>query len=167
MADDEKLVRHAGSNAVVPAHASPYPVSRLAPAHDLVDMAREIAEADNMLGTVAHAKLELIAEQIRDLQDKARAVLQVAADNAALHRARCNFRRRVGQTYHLYQRDGGAQYFSLLAPADWNDAPPHTYVGSYRLEPDMSWARASAAPRRPTPELRAAIGVDDGDGIGQ
>ncbi len=160
MADDDKLVRHGGSNANVPAHASPYPVSRLAPAHDLVDMAREIAEADNMLGTVANAKLELIAEQIRDLQDKARTVLTQAASHAALHRASCAFRRRVGQTYHLYRRPDGQPYFSMLGPDEWHGEPPHGYEGSFRLEPDMSWAPAGAAPRRPIGELSASIGVD-------
>lgn len=159
MANDDKLVRHSGSNVAESAHASPYPVSRLAPAHDLVDMAREIAEADHMLGTVASAKLEVIAEQIRQLQAQARTVLKQAENNATLHRARCSFQRRIGQTYHLYARDDGEHYFSLLGPDEWHGDPPHRFCGSYRLEPDMSWSPAAAAPRAAMPELQAAIGV--------
>ncbi|MBL4689792.1 MAG: DUF2452 domain-containing protein [Nannocystaceae bacterium] len=154
-------MRHDGANVSTPAHASPYPVSRLAPAHDLVDTAREIAQADNMLGTVANAKLEVIAEQIRDLQDKARRVLDQAATHAALHRAACSFRRRIGQTYHLYQRGDGQRYFSLLAPDEWRGESPHPFEGSFRLESDMTWSAAAAPPRRETRELRADIGVED------
>lgn len=162
MADDDKLVRHSGPNVATAAHASPYPVSRLAPATDLVDMAREIAEANHVIGLVTHAKLEIIASQIRLLQDQARAVLKEATANAELHEANCRFRRRVGHTYHLYRRPEGMRYFSLLAPDDWNGAPPHAYEGSFRLEPDMSWAPAGAEHRPPLRQLQAAIGVEGG-----
>ena len=164
MGDNDELVRHGGSNFAGPAHASPYPVSRLSPAHDLVDMAREIAEADNMIGTVTHAKLELIAEQIRALQTKAREVLAAAADNAGLHRAACSFQRRIGQTYHLYRRPDGRDYFSMLGPEDWNGAPPHAFGGSFRLEPDMSWSPAERSRRARIGELRLAIGVGESPG---
>lgn len=135
-----------------PARTSPYPMSRLAPAHDLVDVARRIAEADAMVGAVASAKLRVIAEQIQALQDEARRVLEETRATLDLHRARCSFQRRPGQTYHLYRRPDGELYFSMLAPSDWSGAPPHAFEGSFRLELDQSWTRvgdgggASAAP---------------------
>jgi hypothetical protein len=48
-----------------PTNAAPYPLSRMAPAFGLVDVAAEIERADAMLATVTHGKLELIAAQIR------------------------------------------------------------------------------------------------------
>lgn len=122
-----------------PAHASPYPVSRLAPAFDLVDAAREIARADAMITSIAGSKLALIADQIRALQEEARAVLEQAQRDFDLHRARCAFERRPGHVYHLYLREPDELYFSMLSPADWDGAPPHEHVGSYRLELDMSF----------------------------
>lgn len=141
MADDA-LTRHPGSNHVGVAHASPYPTSRLAPVHDLIDAARQIAEADAMLGAVANGKLQVIAEQIRALQAQAREVLAAAHRDAELHRAACNFRRKPGAVYHLYERPDTTQYFSMLAPADWG-TPPHAFVGSYELMADLSWRRVS------------------------
>jgi len=47
----------------LPAHASRYPLSRLAPQFDLVDMAREIQEADRVLNLRASAKLQVIANR--------------------------------------------------------------------------------------------------------
>lgn len=158
MADDA-IERHQGHNHEGPARTSPYPVSRLAPAHDLVSMAKQIAEADQTIGTVVHAKLEIIAEQIRNLQTQARGILDEAARNATLHRAQCRFRRRVGQTYHLYRRPDGDRYFSLLSPDDWGGPPPHTFEGSYRLEADMSWTPAADEAGPSTMELAAIAGA--------
>lgn len=163
---DHAVVRHDGPRHSGPAHSSPYPVSRLAPAHDLVDAARQIAEADQILGTVVHGKLAVIAEQIRALQDQARRLMAEAQQHALLHRARCSFQKRVGHTYHLYVRPDGSSYFSMLSPDDWQSGPPHAFEGSYRLEPDMSWTSVDAAgthaPRPTLAELRALTGIDDG-----
>ncbi len=148
MANDESGKRHDGAKHSGPASTSPYPMSRLAPAHDLVDIAREIQRADAVLGSVATGKLAMLAEQIRALQEQARAVLVGAQRDAELHRAKCQFRRRIGQTYHLYKEPSGALYFSMLSPEDWSGAPPHPYDGSYRLEADMSWTPAAEVESR-------------------
>lgn len=126
--------RHEG-----PAHSSPYPVSRLSGAIDLVDTARQIQEADQAIGNRTNAKLTVIARQIRALQEEAQQVLEDNQRDTRLHHAKCNFERRPGAIYHLYERDSGETYFSMLAPEDWRDGPPHTHVGSYRLEADLSW----------------------------
>ncbi|MBK8258294.1 MAG: DUF2452 domain-containing protein [Polyangiaceae bacterium] len=139
---DETLKRDDGPIHQGPRQAAPYPLSRLAPAHDLVDVAREIQEADRMLGTVASQKLSLIAKQMRALQEEARAILETAHRDADLHRATCRFQRRPGHTYHFYQKPDGGLYISLLSPDDWRGTPPHTFFGSYRLENDMSWTSA-------------------------
>lgn len=120
-------------------HASPYPLSRLAPAFQAPDLAAELARAEAMLGARTGAKLRVIADQIKALQAEARKVLAEAREEQALTQADCAFQRRPGQVYHLYRRDDGSRYFSMLAPADWRGEPPHAFVGSWRLEPDWSW----------------------------
>lgn len=125
---------HRGSD-----NSAPYPVSRMAPATELVDLAAQIAEADNMLGNVTHGKLRQIAEQIRSLQQQATDILQATARDQQLHRAQCHFQRKPGATYHLYRRPDGRDYLSMLAPQEWGGQPPHEFLGTYRLENDMSW----------------------------
>lgn len=142
---DDGLKRDDGGLFDGPRQASPYPLSRLAPAHDLVDVARQIQEADRMLGAVTGSKLQLLAKQIRALQEEARAILEAAHRDAELHRAACSFQRRPGQTYHFYRRPDGALYISMLSPEEWRQKPPHPFVGSYRLEADLSWTRAEDA----------------------
>jgi uncharacterized protein YdcH (DUF465 family) len=121
--------------------SAPYPMSRLAPRFDLIDVATEIARASETVSMVASAKLDMIRKQILALQDEARAVLDEAAEAARLHRARCNFRKIPGHVYHLYRRGEDDLYFSMLSPEEWGAAPPHAYEGSFRLENDQSFTR--------------------------
>ena len=133
------MIRHSGPKHQGPARTSPYATSRLAPAHRLVDLAAEIERADEMLQATTHGKLEELAAQIRALQSRAREVIAEARVDALLHRARCNFKKRVGASYHLYEREDGTHYFSMLSPTEWKRAP-HPYVGSFRLNADRSWS---------------------------
>ena len=149
--------RHEGPNHEGPAHTSPYGLSRLAPAIDLVDVAREIQEADRAVGNATLGKLRVIAEQIRALQEKAREVLERAQRDALLHRAECRFKKQPGGVYHLYRRDEGHVYFSMLSPTDWGGSPPHAYEGSYRLEADQSFSPQDARPRTDGAEMVRAL----------
>ncbi len=143
MSEDDRPAPTAGARPpgaeATPERASPYPISRLAPPFSMVETARAIEVADATLGLRLGGQLDVIAEQIRTLQDKARALLDRARRDQELHRARCNLQRRPGGVYHLYRGAGDERYWSMLSPADWGGAPPHAFEGSYRLELDMSW----------------------------
>ena len=135
--DKAKPTYHRGAD-----HSAPYPVSRLAPGFGLVDLAREIEQADQMVSGRLGAQLQVIAEQVKALQAQARAVLEQARADQRLHHARCAFRRIPGHIYHLYEEADGSLAFSMLSPEDWNGHPPKSFLGSYRLESDMSWTPA-------------------------
>ncbi len=122
-----------------PENTSPYPVSRLAPQIELVDLARQISQAEAMVNTRVSAKLKVIADQIRALQAEAKSVLEEARQDQELHQAKCNFKRIPGRLYHLYKKSDGSTYFSMLSPEDWQGRAPHEYLNTYRLENDLSW----------------------------
>ncbi len=124
-----------------PRHAAPHPLSRLDAPIDLVEAAREIERAEATLQMAVGARLEVIASQMRRLKEEAERLLRKARRDAALHRAECHLVRRPGGVYHLYRREDGRRYLSLLSPSDWGGMPPHRFEGSYRLEADMSWTR--------------------------
>lgn len=132
---------------VGPSNTAPYPLSRLAPAFQLTDLAREIEKADAMVATVTTEKLRLLAEQIRALQTKASEVLESAKRDALLHRVRCNFEKKPGGVYHLYEDDDGTRWFSLLAPNEWRVRTPN-FVASFRLEADQSFTPLEVAAAR-------------------
>jgi hypothetical protein len=133
--------KYKGENVRSPARSSPYPVSRLAPAMELVELARELAEADDMLTVQATAQLRLLAEQMEQLRAKARKILAETRENQELHRAECGFAKKPGHTYHLYRKKNGDLVFSLVGPSEWGTGPPFEYVGTYRLELDKTWKK--------------------------
>jgi hypothetical protein len=133
--------------------SAPYPVSRLAPSFGLVKLAEEVEKADQMISGRANAQLAQIAAQIRSLQAQAREVMQNAHDDMQLHHAKCRFKKIPGKVYHLYRQPDGELHFSMLSPDDWNGRPPQEFVGSYRLQNDMSWGPADQAPNTVDPEL--------------
>lgn len=140
-AGEEPAVREGSGLATWtgPSHAAPYALSRMAPAFGLVDAAREIERADSTIATMAGGKLELIAKQMRVLREAAEQVLANAKRDAELHRVKCSFEKQPGGIYHLYRRDSGEHYFSLMAPHEWQLAHAQVHLGSYRLETDMSF----------------------------
>lgn len=119
-----------------------YTVARKSP-HDLVELAMEIQkvhalrltfhlfmsrpsgflnslnsflQADSFVRANAQNKLHIIAEQMRFLQSQAKKVLLEAKEHASLHHAACNFVKNPGHVYHLYERESGQCYFSMLSP---------------------------------------------------
>ena len=133
--------KYKGENVRPSAHRSPYPVSRLAPAIELVELARELSEADEILTVQATAQLRLLAEQMEQLRAKARRILAETRENQELHRAECGFTKKPGHAYHLYRKKCGTLVFSLVGPLEWGAGPPFEFVGTYRLELDKTWKK--------------------------
>ncbi|KAA0185740.1 hypothetical protein HAZT_HAZT007107, partial [Hyalella azteca] len=100
-----------------------------------------VVQADSFTKATVGSKLQVIAEQVRFLQEQARRVLQEAQHNADLHHVACNFVKQPGATYHLYRRPSGQRYFSMISPKEWGECP-HEYLGAHRLEADQSWTAA-------------------------
>ena len=42
-----------------------------------------------------------------------------------------------GETYHLYQRDGGQLFLSLIEPSQWNQI----FIGAFRLDSNDKWEK--------------------------
>ncbi len=132
--------KYSGGNFAGPDHSSPYPVSRLGAPVSLVDTAKLIETASATVAMRTNAQLEVIVEQIRTLQERARAIVEQAGRDLELIQAECRFRRVPGRIYHLYERRDGHRYFSMLAPEELGYAQPG-FIASYRYEHDESWTR--------------------------
>eukprot|EP00056_Hartaetosiga_gracilis_P002721 m.56137 g.56137 ORF g.56137 m.56137 type:complete len:192 (+) comp11176_c0_seq1:159-734(+) len=118
---------------------SPQSVHRMHDPEDLVQLASFVQSADNATKASVGGKLELISEQIKALQRQAREVLEEAKRDVELNHAKCNFKRIPNKMYHLYRQPSGDTYFSMLSPSEWGSSLKDEFVGSYRLEFDMTW----------------------------
>ncbi|KAH8395711.1 hypothetical protein KR222_010261, partial [Zaprionus bogoriensis] len=106
---------------------------------DIINLAQQIQSADKHLKSSTSQKLVVILDQIKMLQAQAMNILKESNESRALHSAACNFTKKPGHIYHLYERATGQNYFSMLSPEEWNHAVDQKYKGSYRLEYDLSW----------------------------
>ncbi|XP_069171493.1 uncharacterized protein C1orf50 homolog isoform X5 [Procambarus clarkii] len=93
----------------------------------------------NKVDSLDLVELATEIQKVRFLQEQARKVLQEAKENADLHHIPCNFVKKPGNIYHIYRRQSGQKYFSIINPKEWGSTCPHEYLGSYRLEHDHSW----------------------------
>ena len=73
-------------------------------------------QADTFTRANVGNKLQVIAEQVRFLQEQAKRVLEEAKQNTQLHHVACNFVKQPGTLYHLYTRQSGQKYFSIISP---------------------------------------------------
>uniref|UniRef100_A0A1B6GUK2 DUF2452 domain-containing protein n=2 Tax=Cuerna arida TaxID=1464854 RepID=A0A1B6GUK2_9HEMI len=106
---------------------------------DLIELAREIQKADTFVQATTCNKIKVIADQMRFLKQQAESILLEAKRDSDLHHVACNFKKIPGNTYHLYKRPCGQRFFSIISPQEWGSSLPSEYIGSYRLEQDMSW----------------------------
>ncbi|VEN64746.1 unnamed protein product [Callosobruchus maculatus] len=114
---------------------------------DLMELDDGLAQADTFARANAKNKLEVIGRQMKNLQELMNDVINETKLNSELNSAACNFVKKPGHIYHLYQRPSGQKYFGMLSPEEWTNAP-HTHLGSYRLEADYSWTPAGSEETR-------------------
>ena len=105
---------------------------------DLVELASQIQTADKFTRATAGSKLQVIAEQVRFLQQQAKTILEEANLNNQLHHIACNFKKVPGKIYYVYKRDSGKNYMSMISPEEWGRGCPE-FVAAYKLEYDMTF----------------------------
>lgn len=105
-------------------------------------------QADSCIKANVCNKLQVIAEQIRFLQKQTESILLEAARNAKLHHVACNFVKQPGHVYHLYQRESGQLYFSMLSPEVNIFVSLITFAKSYILISPICQYRSGAAQHR-------------------
>lgn len=126
-------------NSVLVSETSLEKKNKLYNPQDIIELIEHNKNADSHISAVTTAKLELIAKQINYLQLEAHNIIKEAEENIFLTRAKCNFKRLPNHIYHLYKKENDEYYFSMLSPKEWNQKNPHNFIGSYKLEKDMSW----------------------------
>ena len=136
--DDNK---YSGDNFRGSDHASPYPVSRLGAPISLVDSAKIIEAASSKVALRTNAQLEVIVEQMKALQERAREIIEQASRDVDLIHAECRFHKVPGRIYHLFERTDGHRYFSMVGPDEFGGAVPSGFQASYRYEHDESLTR--------------------------
>jgi len=85
---------------------------------------------------------------MKELQERARTIIEAASRDVDLIHAECRFHRVPGRVYHLYERGDGQRFFSMLGPDEYGASAPSGFVASFRYEHDESWTRLDAIDAR-------------------
>lgn len=108
----------------------PYGTNVSAPAIIPDDVAtwksRGVAKVNNQFS----AKFNEIKEEYRKL-------IEEYKWNDLVYNASYSFEPVVGDVYHLYSRDNGELFLSLIEPTQWK----RDYVASFRLESTQKWVK--------------------------
>ena len=86
-----------------------------------------VGEAENAIRT----RYEEIQKEFEEL-------VANSMDNELVYNASMSFVPIVGHTYHVYERDDGSTFLSLIDPSQWDR---FTCLGSFRLATDSLWVR--------------------------
>ncbi|KAF5402074.1 hypothetical protein PHET_04500 [Paragonimus heterotremus] len=116
--------------------------TKIATATDLVDLAKQIQSCEEFVTANASSRLHLIVDQMQYLKKQAESILLDMKRDLDLHKLPCNFVKKPGNTYHVYEKSNGIRYFGFLSPEDWGSRCPDRFIHSYTLLPDMTWLDA-------------------------
>ena len=75
------------------------------------------------------AKFEELAKEYESLMNE-------IATNERLYKAKHNFEPVSGEVYHLYKKESGEEFLSLISPEQWKN---FEFLGSYRFLSDGRW----------------------------
>lgn len=126
-----------------PHQATPYPQSRLSPPispHSLLSTNLPVSN----LKIGLEGKLKIISDQIKSLQKLGEELIMETQTNIELHNIPCSIAKKSGDIFHLYRREDGTQFLSIISPPEWNGMFTLTYEGTFKLEQDMSWIRVDS-----------------------
>lgn len=112
----------------------PYGDNVAAPAITLPDTKdyREVKvkEAQNKLKT-----------RYEELEAEFKKLVETAADNELIYTANIRFSPKVGEVYHLYRKEDGETWVSMVGPDEWGPSYNFEFLGSFRLATDSVWIR--------------------------
>jgi len=112
------------------AYLKPYATSVGAPVINATDT---IAWKNRSINKLNH-KVQTRFKEIKEQYDQ---LMQGFEDNRLINEAKFTFEPIIGQHYHLYMRDNGDNFLSIIAPNECN----FKSIGSFYLNADQIWEK--------------------------
>lgn len=85
-------------------------------------------------------QFDQIFGQMKTLLDQANQLKRRVEISERIYQSEMGFSPVIGQEYHLYTRENGADFLSMIAPKEWGRSKKWVdYVGSVKLLSDYTW----------------------------
>ena len=77
-----------------------------------------------------------------ELQSQYKTLIDEINTNERLYLAKHNFEPIPGKSYHLYIKENGEEFLSLISPKEWGDR--FEYVGTFEFLSDGRWIQSES-----------------------
>ncbi|HLP63658.1 DUF2452 domain-containing protein [Flavobacterium sp.] len=74
-------------------------------------------------------------EKFNELKSQYENLMQEYEWNQIIYNAKFTFEPVVGEIYHLYRNENGANFLSLIGPNEWNKE----HIGTFKLNSERKW----------------------------
>ena len=120
-------------------HSAPYALSVSSPKIEPIDKRLLVANAHESMQHQAEQQITMLKKQAELLMKQAKAIEERLTLSHAIYKADINFEPVIHGIYHVYQKDGGSQVLSMVAPYEWGKNAPYTFLNTVRLLADRTW----------------------------
>ena len=76
-------------------------------------------------------------DRLDDIRNKFDELQEEFYWNKLVYESEIRFEPGIGRFYHLYEKENGNRFLSLIAPNEWN----MNYIGSFKLKHNRKWEK--------------------------
>jgi hypothetical protein len=80
---------------------------------------------------------KIFAKKFDEIKNEFQELMNEINWNSFVYSSTYSFTPVIGETYHLYRKNNGTVFLSLISPNEWNVE----YIGSTRLESSNKWIK--------------------------
>jgi len=119
---------------------SPIPLTVSSPLIQATDKGKIRAVAVQSMAEHAQQQINLLRKQAQLIMEQVAEIEQRMRLSEEIYAADLSFEPVVGQTYHLYERESGKKFLSLVGPSEWGRTKAQLeHIATVTLLPDKSW----------------------------
>jgi len=97
----------------------------------------KVENINSWKSTNVHKVNKIYQDKFKELQDEYNEMMEEFFWNDLIYSSEFNFEPVVGETYHLYKKNDGKFFLSLIEPSQWK----LKFVGSFKFNNENNWIK--------------------------
>jgi hypothetical protein len=97
----------------------------------------KVENINSWKSTNVHKVNNIYQDKFKELQDEYNEMMEEFFWNDLIYSSEFNFEPVVGKTYHLYKKNDGKFFLSLIEPSQWK----LKFVGSFKFNNENKWIK--------------------------
>lgn len=97
----------------------------------------KVENINSWKSTNVHKVNKIYQDKFKELRDEYNEMMEEFFWNDLIYSSEFNFEPVVGETYHLYKKNDGKFFLSLIEPSQWK----LKFVGSFKFNNENKWIK--------------------------